>query len=302
MSASRRAAAVSLMSAGTVMALKVVAFGLTGSVALLSDAAESLVNVVAGVSVWWAVRLSERPPDLEHPYGHQRAENVSGAFEAALILVAALAILASAVGKILEPEPLVRVGAGVVVALVAAGINVVVSRYMFRRAAKLGSAALAANARHLRTDVITTLGVVAGVMLTAATGFALLDPLIAIVVAVHIGREGIGVLRESLSQLMDERLPAAEEEVIVDAMEKHDEVKGFHRLRSRSSGTARFAEVDVFVDPDLTVSEAHDLVSALEDEIHAELPNLITTIHVEPYEEGRREGNVRPDEEFSREP
>jgi hypothetical protein len=98
-----------------------------------------------------------------------------------------------------------------------------------------------------------------------------------------------------------ERLPADEEEVIVDAMERHDEVKGFHRLRSRSSGTARFAEVDVFVDPELTVSEAHDLVSALEDEIHAELPNLITTIHVEPYEEGRREGSVRPDEEFSRE-
>lgn len=295
----RRAAAVTLVAAATVMALKVVAFGLTGSVALLSDAAESLANVAAGVSVWWAVRLSGTPPDLKHPYGHQRAENVSGAFEAALILVAAVAIVASAVGKIIDPEPLVRVGAGVVVALFAAAVNVGVSRYLFNRARHLGSAALEANARHLRTDVITTIGVVAGVVLTAVTGLSILDPLIAIVVAIHIGREGIGVLRDSLSQLMDERLPESEEAVIVEAMEGYDEVKGFHRLRSRSSGTARFAEVDVFVDPELTVAEAHDLVSALEDAIHVELPNLVTTIHIEPYEEGKRERSVRPGEEFS---
>lgn len=298
MTSRRRAAAIGIVSAASVMALKLVAFVLTGSVALLSDAAESLVNVVAGVSVWWAVRVSGTPPDLRHPYGHQRAEDVSGAFEAALILIAAVAIFASAVQKLLAPEPLVRVGAGVVVALAAAAVNVLMSRYMFRRARQLQSAALEANARHLRTDVVTTVGVVAGVALTAATGWSLLDPLIAMAVSVHIGREGIDVLRRALSQLMDERLPAEEEDVIVEALEQHDEVKGFHRLRSRSSGRARFAEVDIFVDPELTVAQAHDLVSELEDEIHAELPNLVTTIHVEPFEEGRREGSVRPDDEF----
>lgn len=294
----RRAAAVTLATAGSVMALKLAAFALTGSVALLSDAAESVVNVAAGLSVWWAVRVSGTPPDFEHPYGHQRAENVSGAFEAALILMAAVWIVASAVGKILDPEPLTRIGAGVAVALVAAGANVVASRYMFARAQRLGSAALDANARHLRTDVITTAGVVAGVLLTSATGWTLLDPLIAIVVAMHIAREGIGVLRRSLSQLLDERLPPGEEEVIVASLERHDEVRGFHRLRSRSSGTDRFAEVDIFVDPELTVAAAHDLVTDLEDEIHAQLPNLVTTIHVEPFEAGRREGSVRPDEEY----
>lgn len=293
-----RAALVTVVAATTVLVLKLGAWWLTGSVALLSDAAESIVNVVAGVSVWWAIRVSGRPPDLEHPYGHQRAENVSGAFEAALILVAAVGIVVSAVGKVLAPEPLVNVPAGLVVALLAAGINVGVSRYMFRRARRYHSAALDANARHLRTDVLTTLGVVAGVGITVATGWVLLDPLIAIVVAVHVAREGVGVLRRSLSQLMDERLPPPEEDVIVAALERHDAVRGFHRLRSRSSGSARFAEVDIFVDPQLTVAAAHELVDELEDEIHDALPNLVTTIHVEPFEAGRREGNIRPDEEF----
>ena len=289
---------MTLATAGGVTILKLGAFLLTGSVALLSDAAESLVNVAAGVSVWWAVRVSVTPPDLRHPYGHQRAENVSGAFEAALILVAALGIALSAFARILDPEPLVRVGAGVVIAVVAAVINVVAARYLFARAAQVGSAALEANARHLRTDVVTTAGVVAGVLLAAWTGWTLLDPAIALVVAAHIAREGVAVLQRSLSQLMDERLPAEEEGVIVASLERNDAVLGFHRLRSRSSGTARFAEVDIFVDPRLTVAAAHALVSELEDDIHAQLPNLVTTIHVEPFEEGRREGNVRPDEEF----
>ena len=293
-----RAAAVTVAAATSVLLLKLGAWWLTGSVALLSDAAESIVNVLAGVSVWWAIRVSGRPPDFEHPYGHQRAENVSGAFEAALILVAAVGIVVSAVGKVVSPEPLVNVPAGLVVALIAAGVNVVVSRYMFRRARRFDSAALDANARHLRTDVLTTLGVVAGVGITAATGWTLLDPLIALVVAVHVAREGVGVLRRSLSQLMDERLPPEEEDVIVAALERHREVLGFHRLRSRSSGSSRFAEVDIFVDPKLTVAAAHELVDELEDEIHEVLPNLVTTIHVEPFVRGRREGNIRPDEEF----
>lgn len=298
MPARRRAASVTLAAAALVVVLKLVAYALTGSVALLSDAAESVVNVVAGVSVWWAIRVSGTPPDFEHPYGHQRAENVSGAFEAALILVAAVGIFVSAFARLLDPEPLVRVGAGVAVAVFAAAVNIGVSRYLFRRARKLRSPALDANARHLRTDVVTTAGVVAGVLLTAATGWSFLDPLLAIAVAGHVALEGIRVLRRSLSQLLDERLPQREEDVIVDALERHGDVMGFHRLRSRSSGSARFAEVDVFVNPDMTVAEAHELVTELEDDIHADLPNLVTTIHVEPFEVGRREGSVRPDEEF----
>ena len=289
---------MTLATAAGVTILKLGAFGLTGSVALLSDAAESLVNVAAGMSVWWAVRVSGTPPDLRHPYGHQRAENVSGAFEAALILVAAFGIALSAFGRILDPEPLVRVGAGVVIAVVAAAVNVATARYLFRRAEQLGSAALDANARHLRTDVVTTAGVVAGVVLTVWTGWTVLDPIIALIVSAHIAREGFAVLQRSLSQLMDERLPPEEEGVIVASLERHEAVLGFHRLRSRGSGTARFAEVDIFVDPQLTVADAHALVSELEDYIHAQLPNLVTTVHVEPFEEGRREGNVRPDEEF----
>lgn len=293
-----RAAAVSLAAALTVLALKGAAYALSGSVALLSDAGESLVNVVSALTLALALRVSAAPPDYRHPYGHQKAEDVSGAFEAAMILLAAAAIAVSALRRLLAPEPLGPLGPALTVATVATLINGAAAAFLFRRARTLESAALAANARHLRTDVWTSLGVIGGVALVAVSGWRWLDPALALVVAANIVREGARVLQRALSQLLDERLPEAEEALIVAELRAHPEVRGFHRLRSRRSGSHRFAELDIFVEPELTVRQAHDLVVELEDRIHQQLPNLITTVHVEPFEAGRREGEVAPRDEF----
>ncbi len=294
----RRAAIVSLLGAVLVLALKAVAWLTTGSVGLASDAAESIVNVVAGVTLLAAVRLARTPPDFEHPYGHEKVEDLSSAFEAGLILLAAGLIVVSAIGRLIEPTELERLGVGLAVAGVSALANGGLAAWLWRTGRRLDSVALRANARHLATDVWTSLGVLVGVGAVAATDVQRLDPLLALVVAAHIARNGVAVLRPSISRLMDERLPEAEEARIVAALEAQPGILGWHRLRSRRSGRSRFVELDVFVDPQATVREAHALVAGLEDAIHAELPNLVTTVHVEPYEPGRREGATDPRDEF----
>ena len=294
----RRAAFVSLVGAGVVLALKTGAWLATGSVGLASDAAESIVNVVAAVTLVLAVRLARTPPDYEHPYGHEKIEDLSSAFEAGLILLAATLIAVSAVQRLIAPTELQRVGVGLAIAGVSAVVNGGLAAWLNARGRSLDSVALRANARHLMTDVWTSVGVVAGVGLVAVTGLQRLDPLLALAVAVHIAWSGVSVLGEAISRLMDERLPPAEEARVQSALDSHPRIKGWHRLRSRRSGRARFLEIDVFVDPTLTVRAAHDVVVEVEDAIHAQLPNLVTTIHVEPFVPGRREGATDPRDEF----
>jgi cation diffusion facilitator family transporter len=293
-----RAALISLTGALLVLGLKTAAWALTGSFSLLSDAAESLVNVVGAVSVITALRLAAIGPDYEHPYGHQKAEYLSSVFEATMILLAAGGIAVSAAQRLLDPRPLENVAVGIGIALLASVVNGVLGAYLLRTGRALDSAALTANGRHVLTDVWTSVGVLVGVGLVVATGWARLDPLIAIVVSLHVAREGVRVLTANLSRLMDERLPASEEQVILDALADHPQVLGFHRLRTRRSGRARFAEVDLFVDPDMSVGAAHDVVAEVEQRVHARLDELTTTMHVEPFVEGVREGNVAPADEF----
>ncbi|NBC96683.1 MAG: cation diffusion facilitator family transporter [Deinococcus-Thermus bacterium] len=296
--AHRRAATVSLVGAVVVLVLKTGAWLTTGSVGLASDAAESIVNVVAGVTLVMAVRLARTPPDFQHPYGHQKVEDLSSAFEAGLILLAAVLIAGAAIQRLIDPTPLVRLGPGLAVAAASAALNGSLAAWLWRRGWRLDSAALRANARHLATDVWTSAGVLVGVGLVAATGVQRLDPVVALVVAAHIAFGGVAVLRRAVSRLMDERLPESEEARVQASLAAQPGILGWHRLRSRRSGRARFVEVDVFVEPTLSVREAHDLVARAEDEIHAELPDLVTTIHVEPHEPGRREGATDPRDEF----
>src|SRR5690606_15964933 len=170
--------------------------------------------------------------------------------------------------------------------------------YLFRAARRERSAALEANAHHLLTDVFTSVGVIVAVVLVGVTGWQPIDPLIGLAVAANIVRVGVEVMRRSLSNLLDERLPEAEEAKILAVLERTPEVLGYHRLRTRRSGRARFAEVDLFVDPDMSVAEAHSVVVRVEDQIHAELDDLVTTVHVEPYVEGVRDRSTTPREEF----
>jgi cation diffusion facilitator family transporter len=295
-----RAAQVSLAVALLVLVLKGFAWWLTGSVTLLSDAAESLVNVTAGLSLLFAVRLAARGPDLEHPYGHQKAEYLSSVFEATLILLAAGAIAVSALNRLFNPQPIEQLPLGLAVAAVATLLNVLLAAYLLERGRSLRSPALSANGRHVRTDVWSSLGVFAGLGLVMVSGWLVLDPLLALLVAAQVAREGVLILTNNVSKLMDERLPPAEEAVILDALRAHPLVLGFHRLRTRRSGRARFAEVDLFVDPRMSVRAAHEVVGEVEDRIHAQLDELVTTLHVEPFVAGEREGERMPVEELSR--
>lgn len=289
---------LSLGVALLVLALKAGAYLLSGSVALLSDAAESLVNVAAALVLMISLRIARAPPDYQHPYGHHKAEYLSSAFEGALILVAAAAIVLTAVSRLISPEPLSAPGLALGVALLATFFNGGGALWLGRLARRRRSAALAANARHLWTDVWTSVGVIAGVALVALTGTLRLDPLLALLVGLNIVREGWGVLARSFSDLLDARLPEAEEKRILEVLDAAPQVRGYHRLRSRRSGTGRFAEVDVFVDPEMSVGAAHDLVSDLERALQEALPGLVSTVHIEPFEAGVREGPRPPREEF----
>lgn len=293
-----RAARLSLVGSLVILGLKGAAYLLTGSIGFLSDGAESLVNLVAAVVLVVALNVSRTPPDYEHPYGHTKAEYLSSVLEAALIMIAALGITVAAVQRLLEPRPLENVAAGVLVSGVAAVVNGSLAYYLFRAARRERSAALEANAHHLLTDVFTSVGVIVAVVLVGVTGWQPIDPLIGLAVAANIVRVGVEVMRRSLSNLLDERLPEAEEAKILAVLERTPEVLGYHRLRTRRSGRARFAEVDLFVDPDMSVAEAHSVVVRVEDQIHAELDDLVTTVHVEPYVEGVRDRSTTPREEF----
>lgn len=296
----RRAARISLIGAVVILVLKFGAYALTSSVGFLSDAAESLVNLVAAVALMIALSVAVTPPDYRHPYGHAKAEYLSSVLEATLIVVAAVVILITAVERLLHPQPLEHVLFGSLIAALAAAVNGGLAAFLFRTGRRERSLALEVNARHLLTDVWTSIGVVVGVVLVAITRFDPLDPIIAILVAVNIVGVGVGVLRRSVSGLLDERLPETEERVILGVLDDAPEVLGYHRLRSRRAGRARFAEVDVFVDPDLSVRDAHRLVARLEDRMHGELSDLVTTVHVEPFEEGVRDVSLTPRQEFPR--
>ncbi len=292
------AATLSLVGALLILGLKFGAYAVTGSVGLLSDAAESLVNLVAAVALIVAIGVAATPPDYRHPYGHAKAEYISSVLEAALIILAAVVIGVSAVRRLLEPQPLDQVGLGLALAGAALIVNGLLALRLFRVAKATDSAALEANATHLLTDVWTSVGVMAGVGLVRLTGWLPLDPLVALAVAVNIVLAGVRVMRSSFSRLLDERLPETEEERIMGEIDAVDRVLGFHRLKTRRSGTARFAEVDVFVDGDMRVDEAHEVAREVERRVKSAVEDLEMTVHVEPFEEGVRDVTRSPREEY----
>ncbi len=295
----RRAAAwLSLGGALAILALKFGAYALTGSIGLLSDAAESLVNLVAAVMLIWALNVSAAPPDYRHPYGHTKAEYLSSVLEAALILLAAFSIAWLAVQRLLEPQELENVTLGLVVSGIAAAVNGGLALVLGRVARRYDSDALEANSRHLLTDVWTSVGVILGVLLVGVTGWQALDALVALAVAANIVIVGIRVMRRSVSRLLDERLPEVEEAEILGVLDERPWILGYHRLRTRRSGRARFAEVDVFVAPDTTVASAHELMVELEAAVRLRLDDIQLTVHAEPFVEGVRDVTLKPKDEF----
>ena len=279
-------AGLSIIAAVVTIALKVGAYLLTGSVGLFSDAAESSINLVAAVGAFLALGTAARPPDEEHAYGHTKAEYFSSALESVLIIVAAVWIAVTAIGRLLEPQPLENLGRGLAIGLVAAGINGAAGVVLLRGGRRLRSAALRADGQHLLTDVWTSVGVVMGVFLVWFTGWLVLDPLIALLVAGNIVRIGVRLLNDTAHGLLDTALPPEEQEVITDIQSRYrEEGIEFHALRTRNAGRRRFVSMHVLVPGKWSVKRGHDVSERIEKDITQALPMTAVFVHIEPLED-----------------
>jgi len=285
-SGSHRLLWLAVVAAVATIALKVGAWLLTGSVGLLSDAAESVVNLVAAVLALVVVRVAARPPDAEHAYGHGKAEYFSASVEGALILAAAVGIAIAAVQRLIDPQPLMSVGVGVAVAAVAAAINLAMARALIAAGRRERSITLEAGGRHLMTDVWTSLGVIAGVAAVAITGVERLDPVIALAVAANIIATGVFLVRRSTGGLMDAQLPVEDRERIQAVLERYSgEGVAFHALRTREAGRRGFISVHVLVPGAWSVQRGHDLLERLEGDLCAAVPYASVFTHIEPVED-----------------
>jgi cation diffusion facilitator family transporter len=279
-------ALLSIATSIATLVLKFGAFAMTGSIGLLSDALEALVNLAAGLVALAVLTIAERPADDDHAYGHEKAEYFSSGVEGVLILVAALGIVWAAIGRLLHPVPLHDLVPGLVVAAAAGLMNLVAARLMLRVAAEHDSITIEADARHLLTDVWTSAGVILGLLVVLAKpGWTVVDPLIAIAVGGNICWTGVSLLRRSVDGLMDRSLPAGEIEVaqmiIIAALPAGTR---YAELRTRKAGSRRFLEFKLRVPGAESVAEAHALCDRLEALIGRRLGNALVTIHVEPVE------------------
>jgi cation diffusion facilitator family transporter len=284
-------ATASVAVALLVLGLKAGAWWLTGSVALFADALESVVNVAAAVAALVAIRLSQIPPDANHPYGHAKAEYVSAVLEGALIVAAAILILIEAWGAFVAPRAPEAAWTGLGIAAVATAINAGWAAVLFRRGRAARSPALLADARHLAADVVTSVGVLAGVAAVALTGLLWLDPLLAALTAGNILFSGFALMRSSVGGLMDEAVPPGQLARIRALVAEHASgAIEAHDIRTRHSGRFTFVEFHLVVPGDMTVADAHEICDRIEAALTAELGTAVITIHVEPEGKAKHQG------------
>ena len=289
-----RAAGLSIGAVALLILLKVTVGIISGSVSIIAQAVDSLLDLFASLITFFSLRFAARPADREHPFGHGKVESISGVVQGGLIFAAAVFILYQAVTRIMVEAAIEYVTAGIVVMAVCIVVNILVSRHLLRVARKEDSAALEANARNLATDVYTALGVLAGLVAVRITGLNILDPIIAIAVVMFILKTAYDVMRKSFPHLIDVRLPEDEEELIESTMREHmGELVGFHSLRTRKAGSERYIELHMIMARDASVERAHNLCDHLEEEIKSKLPNSDVIIHVEPCD---RECDSCPDD------
>lgn len=294
MSILKKFAWLSVAASVVTIVLKAGAWWLTGSVGLLSDAAESLVNLVAAIVALIAITIAERPADDDHQFGHSKAEYFSAGVEGAMIFLAAGSIIVLAVERLLNPQDLEQLGIGLLVSVIASILNAVVGTMLIRAGRKNRSVTLTADGKHLLTDVITSVGVVVGVGLVWITGWTALDPIVAIAVGINILFVGSGLVRESAMGLMDATLSDEDNatiEAVLDRYRRSGEVD-FHELRTRESGMRRFVEFHALVPGAWSVERAHDLVEKVESEIRDKLPDSHIASHLEPIEDDRAYNDV----------
>ena len=277
-------AASAIIGGVLIFAVKLYAWWISGSVALLSDALESVVNIIASVMMFASVLISEKPPDEDHMYGHQKIENISCFIEGFLVIVAGLLIAWAAYGRLLNPVELVELNIAVFISLFATSLNGVLSWLLMRTADKTGSLALEGDAKHLLSDVISSVGVIIGLFIGEQLGIPVLDPLMAMIVAALVLRMGVGLVLKSGGGLMDESCADTEKDIRRIMDRHHQSFVDYHNLKTRKSGERVFAELHLSLDGGLSVQEAHDFTDHLEDDVRKELPNVSLTIHIEPEE------------------
>jgi cation diffusion facilitator family transporter len=277
---------LSVIAALVTMGTKFAGYLLTGSVGLFSDAAESVVNLIAALVALWALTLASRPADREHAYGHTKSEYFSSGFEGALVLIAALIIGYEAISRLIQPQPLEKIGLGLMFSALGGVINGVLAWFMRRAGKRQRSVTLEADAHHLFTDVWTTVGVLAGVGLVGLTGWLILDPLIALLMAANIAWTGIKLLRNAGLGLLDTALPDDDQKLINEVLDVYRE-QGieFHALRTRQAGTRRFISFHVLVPGAWTIAQGHKLCDEIECKIMRALPESTVFTHLEPRED-----------------
>ena len=286
--AKSNAARLSVASNATLVALKLGVGVWIGSVAVISEAIHSGVDLLAALIALYAVRMADAPPDRDHPYGHGKVESISGTVEALLIGAAGLWIVYEAIRGLLTPRPSAAIGWGVAVMGFSAVVNAFVSRHLFRVAREYDSVALEADAHHLSVDVWASLGVFVGLGLVVLTGWRVLDSLIALMVGGLILYTAYGITQRAFAPLLDTTLPEEEVATIKAALRGDARVRGYHHLRTRKAGSVRFVDFHLLLDDDLTLAQSHRISHEVKDLVLAALPGAVVEIHIEPYEEELR--------------
>ena len=285
-----RAAAVSIISNSLLIVLKLIAGAVTGSIAIITEAAHSAIDLVASVVAYFSVRKADEPADESHPYGHQKVENLAAAIEGILILIAAIVIVYEAGRRLAEDAEIESIGVGIAVIAFSMVANMAVSTYLYRQARATDSPALEGDAAHLRTDSYTSLGVLVALVLVQVTGIEQLDAVTALLVAVAIVVAGVRILSRSTRVLVDEALPQAELDAVRDAIGDYGaaEVVGFHKLRARRAGSRRYVDLHVQFREGTTLRRAHEVTHELQQEIRDRLRGADVLIHLEPEESADR--------------
>lgn len=279
-----RIARLSIISNSLLILMKLIVGVISGSISIISEAIHSFMDLLASIIAFFSVKISDTPADERHPYGHGKFENVSGVIEAALIFVAAFWIIYEAIKKMLKPGEIENISYGFIVMLISAIINFIVSKKLYKVAKETESIALEADALHLKTDVYTSAGVAIGLLLIWITGYHLLDPIIAILVALLILKESVELFLKAYSPLLDVSLSLKELETVKSIIQRHciDKVS-FHDLRSRKAGNYNYVDFHLNLPENLTVKEAHEICDFIENDIKSNLKNTEVTIHVENF-------------------
>jgi cation diffusion facilitator family transporter len=280
-----RAAALSILSNSLLIALKLVAGVITGSIAIITEAIHSSVDLIASIVAFVSVRKAGEPADADHPYGHDKIENLAAVIEGLLILVGAGIIVFESVRRLVDPPQVESIGVGIAVIGFSVVANLVVSTYLYRQARATESPALEGDAAHLRTDALTSAGVLVGLLLVQLTGFEWVDPLTALVVAVAIVVAGLRILMRSSRVLVDEVLPENELAAVREALEEDHrapEIAGYHKLRARRAGSRRYIDLHVQFHEGTTLDRAHEVSHELQAEIRDRLDRADVLIHLEP--------------------